>query len=141
MKKINSKWYSIEKIKYEKHQYHYIKDPNGYLYVDSQYNTKITADDLPDWFVYGRFYKRFGYLSAKGVVDLYYIPNMWNNHMFKDDELVISYEEKIDKTNDHLFGDWAPDQTNDNKHTRECKCGEKEIGDCTFDNGVIFSIF
>lgn len=65
MKKINSKWYSIEKIKYEKHQYHYIKDPNDYLYVDSQYNTKITADDLPDWFVYGRFYKRFGYLSAK----------------------------------------------------------------------------
>ena len=65
MKKINSKWYSIEKIKYEKHQYHYIKDPNGYLYADSQYNTKITADDLPDWFVYGRFYKRFGYLSAK----------------------------------------------------------------------------
>ena len=107
MKKINSKWYSIEKIKYEKHQYHYIKDPNGYLYVDSQYNTKITADDLPDWFVYGRFYKRFGYLSAKGVIDLYYIPNMWHNHMFKDDELVISYEEKIDKTKKGALDLWG----------------------------------
>ena len=46
MKKINSKWYSIEKIKYEKHQYHYIKDPNGYLYVNPRYNTKIKAEDF-----------------------------------------------------------------------------------------------
>ena len=38
-------------------------------------NTKIKAKDLPEWYVHGRFYKRFGYLSSKGVVDLHYIPN------------------------------------------------------------------
>ena len=46
-------------------------------------------------------------------------------------------EEAIAKTNDHLFGDWYPSQENEDKHERICKCGEKETGDCTFDNGVV----
>ena len=37
----------------------------------------------------------------------------------------------------HSFGDWTPDQDDQNKHCRECACGEKETGDCAFDpNGV-----
>ena len=34
-----------------------------------------------------------------------------------------------------MFGDWAPDQASADKHIRECRCGEKETGDCTFDEG------
>lgn len=38
---------------------------------------------------------------------------------------------------EHSFGDWTPDQDDQNKHCRECACGEKETGDCAFDpNGV-----
>ena len=45
--------------------------------------------------------------------------------------------ESVPKTTDHTFGDWAPDITTENKHIRECKCGETEIGNCSFDNGVV----
>ena len=37
----------------------------------------------------------------------------------------------------HSFGDWGLDLLNEDKHIRECKCGEKETGDCTFDDGVV----
>ena len=44
--------------------------------------------------------------------------------------------ELIPKTSEHVFGDWAPDALNEDKHIRECKCGETEIGDCTFEDGT-----
>ena len=56
---------------------------------------KIKIDDLPDWYVFGRFYKHWGYLSAKGVKSLVYEPNRFSNHMFKDDFLYISYDAQI----------------------------------------------
>ena len=37
----------------------------------------------------------------------------------------------------HSFGEWTAEETVENKHYRECNCGEKETGDCTFDNGVV----
>ena len=37
----------------------------------------------------------------------------------------------------HSFGEWTAEETVENKHYRECKCGEKETGDCTFDDGVV----
>ena len=46
-------------------------------------------------------------------------------------------EERIEKTPGHSFGDWLPDDTNSEKHYRECVCGDKEIGDCSFDEGVV----
>ena len=45
--------------------------------------------------------------------------------------------ETIEKTTEHSFGDWGLDPLNEDKHIRECKCGEKETGDCTFDSGVV----
>ena len=46
-------------------------------------------------------------------------------------------EESIDKTSDHAFGDWTPDEIDEEKHFRKCRCGETETGDCTFDeNGT-----
>ena len=59
------------------------------------HKTKILAEDLPDWYVRGRFYKCWGYLSTKGITDLLYIPNMFVNHFLKDDCLLISYGGKI----------------------------------------------
>ena len=45
--------------------------------------------------------------------------------------------EPIPKTTEHSFGNWTPDQENENKHYRECACGETEKGDCTFDAGKV----
>ncbi len=46
-------------------------------------------------------------------------------------------EESIAKTDNHAFGEWYPTAETEDKHERICKCGEKETGDCTFDNGEI----
>ena len=79
--------YQIEKLKYDRAEkrYRYVKDENGYLYADGIYPTRIKPEDLPEWYVYGRYLKCFGYLSAKGVRHMIYRPNMVFNHMFKDD--------------------------------------------------------
>ena len=46
-------------------------------------------------------------------------------------------EELIAKTSEHSFGDWIPDEVDEEKHYKECACGKIEIADCTFDaNGV-----
>ena len=55
------------------------------------YRTKIKADDLPEWYIFGRYYKCWGYLSVKGITDLVYVPNMTFNHFLKDDYLCIAY--------------------------------------------------
>ena len=34
-------------------------------------------------------------MSAKGVVDLKYVPNLWINHFLKDDFLLVSYHNPI----------------------------------------------
>lgn len=65
------------------------------LFSGGTYPTKIKAEDLPEWYVFGRFYKHWGYLSAKGVKSLVYEPNKFSNHMFKDDFLYISYDAPI----------------------------------------------
>ena len=46
-------------------------------------------------------------------------------------------EEPIEKTTEHLFGDWYPSQTEEDKHERLCKCGETETGKCTYDEGKV----
>jgi hypothetical protein len=59
------------------------------------HRTKILATDLPDWYIFGRYYKCWGYLSTKGITDLLYIPNKFSNHFLKDDFLYIAYSGKI----------------------------------------------
>lgn len=69
--------------------------PDGRLFSQARYPTKITAADLPESFVYGRFYKRWSYLDTAGIKDMIYVPNLWVNHFLKDDKLVISYTGKL----------------------------------------------
>ena len=47
--------------------------------------------------------------------------------------------EKIDKTEDHEFGEWQPLVKTEDRHYRECACGEGdgyEEAECTWDNGT-----
>jgi len=96
-KKIRSSLYMESKIKWEKHELKVIQDPNGYLFAQGIYRTKILPCDLPEWYVYGYLYKQHGYISAKGVKHLIYTPNYFiENHLYKYDTLYISYNEKIE---------------------------------------------
>lgn len=95
--KFNSNWYSVDVIKRINGVLQYSKDENGYLFSNARYKTKIKPEDLPESYIWGRYYKRWGYLNAEGVVDVYYIPNKCFNHFLRDDNLFISYGPKIDR--------------------------------------------
>ncbi len=82
--------------------YRYVGTDDGTLFSVSYGRTKLYASELPEWFVYGRYYKRFGYISTKGIKALKYKPNWHTNHFLKDDRLMVSY----DKTESALGDDW-----------------------------------
>ena len=87
--------YTLTKSRWDKGQFVFVEGKDGTLFSQGTYPTKVTVGDLPDWYVYGRYYKHFGYLSAAGVKHLLYVPNKFTNHMFKDDFLYISYDKPI----------------------------------------------
>jgi hypothetical protein len=94
--RFRSTLYMESKIKWVKRDLVVERDPEGYLYADGRYRTKILPEELPDWYVYGYLYKRHGYLCAKGVKQLIYKPNyLITNHSFKYDTLYISYDKEI----------------------------------------------
>lgn len=86
--------YTIEDIKMVDGHLRYCKNEDGTLFSGS-YKTKIKPEDLPEWYQHGRYYKRWGYMSAKGITDMAYIPNLIFNHFLKDDFLLIAYGGKI----------------------------------------------
>lgn len=77
----------------------YVTNEDGTLF-SGHYRTKIRPEDLPEWYLYGRYYKRFGYLSTKGITDMVYIPSRFSNHYLKDDCLLISYGGSITEMSD-----------------------------------------
>lgn len=87
-KKYNSPAYFIEDIRHCK----YVSNA-PYLYSKFNYNTKIVEEDLPEWYVHGRFHKRWGYISSRGIAKIKYYPNMWINHYLRDDNLKIIYDD------------------------------------------------
>lgn len=98
--RIKTNYYTTEKYKWDGHKYVEI-DNGGYLFSNGTYKTKLTKDDLPDTFIEGIYYAHLhGFLQSAGVVDLFYKPNKFSNHMFKDDFLYISYNGKIGKSDD-----------------------------------------
>lgn len=70
--------YTIQEIKLVDGHLRYVTNEDGTLFAE-RYRTKIKPEDLPEWFLYGRYYKRFGFLTAKGITDLLYIPSRFSN--------------------------------------------------------------
>lgn len=97
MNRFKNNLYTIEDIVFRNHQHVYIRNEDGALF-SGRYKTKIQPEDLPEWYVYGRFYKRFGYMSTKGITDMLYVPNRFSNHYLKDDALYISFGGKIQQS-------------------------------------------
>ena len=96
-KRIKATRYMESKIMCDRNEGLYLKsNPNGELFSQGRYPTKILPSDLPEWYVYGYMYKHHGYISAKGVRQLIYVPNYaFDNHLHKDDLLFISYDAEI----------------------------------------------
>jgi len=104
-KKIKSNLYLNSKI--SRNPLRAVPDQQGYLFSDGRYLTKILPDDLPEWFVYGYLYKRYGYISAKDVKQLVYTPNYtFDNHLHKYDNLYISYGAEIKPYQSELGSTW-----------------------------------
>lgn len=92
--RFKARLYSEEKIVFIKGEALKHTNRDGTLF-SGNYPTKIIPSMLPEWYARGRYYKRWGYLSVKGITDLKYIPNRFTNHFLKDDFLLISYGGRI----------------------------------------------
>ena len=99
-KRINSYIYTLGKFG---KGYREIADTdNPYLYSWGRYPTKIKEEDLPEDFLKIRsrsLWYMFGYIKTSGIVDIGYT---WckENHLFKDDYIYISYNNKLVKHTD-----------------------------------------
>lgn len=98
-KRVKANLYTKEDIKWfpKEHEHRYVELDNDCLfahYKNGTYATKLTPKDLPNWYIYGRYYKRWGYMNSKGIKDIVYEP-MKINHSLRDDRIMISYNEPI----------------------------------------------
>ena len=88
MSRLHANYYSCGKYAFRA----YAPADEYVLYSDGRYKTKMTAHDLPPWYMPGRYYGYVqGFLNTKDVAKLIYSPNFHFSHMFKDDFLDISY--------------------------------------------------
>ena len=95
MNRINANFYT--KGKFGRSFRETVNTDNEYLYSMGYYPTKIRAGDLPKDYI--KFQSRTiwymtGYLKTSNVQDVYYIY-LKENHLFKDDYLYISYNNKL----------------------------------------------
>jgi len=106
-KNIKSTLYMSTKLSWNRKNFVVEEDPNGYLFSGGRYRTKILPEDLPEWYVSGYMYKRRGYMLAKGVRHLFYIPNYtYDNQLHKYDSLFISYDKPIEPYRDERGTSW-----------------------------------
>ena len=101
MSRFKSNLYTVERRVWKNHELHLIRNEDFTLF-SGHHKTKIVEEDLPEWYVFGRYYKMWGFLSTKVITDLRYIPNLWINHFLRDDCLLISYGGKIEEHPDSI---------------------------------------
>lgn len=70
------------------------KSDNGFLFSMGHYPTKIAAGDLPPSYIRARIGKLFGYYDSASVIGAAYKPNLWINHLFRDDSLLLSFSKE-----------------------------------------------
>lgn len=109
-KRIKANFYTISGYKYDKYDHNLVMKyelPDGRLYSGwgNQHPTKITAEDLPEWYVKTNYYSKYGYVNTKGVVDVIYRRSFFDNHWLKDAMLGLSYHGIIDKNEDIMIYD------------------------------------
>ena len=101
-KRIKANFYTISGYKYDHGMTIKYELPDGCLYSGwgSHHPTKITAEDLPEWYVKTNYYSKYGYANTKGVIDVIYRRSFFDNHWLKDAMLGLSYHSIINKDED-----------------------------------------
>ena len=102
--KINNNYYSECKHSHRGGLCNTIYGKNRTLFASGVYPCDVKASDLPEWYIFGRFHKVYGYLNSKDVKDLIYKPNMMDQEAFKYDFLYISYKGKMTPITDKKLG-------------------------------------
>lgn len=78
MSRLHANYYSCGKYAFGAHT----PEDESVLYSDGRYKTKLTAHDMPPWYMCGRYYGYAdGFLNTKNVSRLVYNPNLCFNHM------------------------------------------------------------
>ena len=72
-----------------------ISAPEGCFFTAGGKVVRLTKEEIPEWYIYVRTYRIFGYLDSKNVKYLVYSPNYVTNHLYKDDFLYVSYKKPI----------------------------------------------
>lgn len=99
-KKLNANYYTDERVVFKdgKHQ---LEKNNDFLYSNGKYKTKLTKEDMPNYYIESLYYAyNHGFMNASGVKYIVYKSNKFSNHMFKDDFLYISYNKPITENKD-----------------------------------------
>ena len=104
--KLNSNFY-LQKGNFiqENDNIKYVYDK--YLLSKGKYKTKIRPEDLPEYYVKINIRSDNGFVNAKGVVAMIYKPNLWINHLLRDDRLYISYNNKIEENTTSSFDEYT----------------------------------
>ena len=97
MKRIKRHIYYIQQIKKVDGKFCYVTNEDGSLF-SGIYKTKIYPQDLPEWYQKDRYYKKWGYMSTKGIVDMVYVHSRLGTFL-KNDVLLVSYVNKIERVN------------------------------------------
>ena len=61
------------------------------MFAKGIYPTLIRKEDLPTYYIAGMVNHERAWIDARNIYDMVYRPNMYSNHAFKDDFLMISY--------------------------------------------------
>jgi len=88
-------YYSINKYTHKGGVGRYVNSKDGTLFANGIYPCNLKTTDMPVWYIKGRFIRGIGYLNAKDVKDLIYVPNMMDPESFRYDFLYISYKGKM----------------------------------------------
>ena len=88
-----------------------LPNTTGYLFSNARYPTKLTAEDIPPWYMRSNFYAHIpGFLNARGVTFLSYRPCHLTKYMFRDDFLCIRYTSSAREKRICFFGDILCDE-------------------------------
>ena len=72
-------------------------DEPSALYSKGRYRTKLSPRDFPEWYLFGYMYGGYGFISAKDVKYLLYVPEYTHSQsVYGNDILLISYDQPIE---------------------------------------------
>lgn len=83
--------YTTEKSVYRKGKWLHEPDTDGCLFSLGRRKTSLHKEDLPPWYIPGLYDNLGGYLSAKDILYLVYVPDKAYVHVYHEEFLLVSH--------------------------------------------------